>query len=88
LQGLKRILFFSVAAVFVVPLGLLSIYKWDSSKNRGAEFGYWGDFNRTSNALASIQGISIHCGKRVIGFGLRDSFMIPGLILLVPIHSA
>lgn len=45
--------------MIVVPLGLISYYKWDSSVNRGSEFGYWGDFNRTSNALSSIPGLTI-----------------------------
>jgi hypothetical protein len=53
---------FSVVAVFVVPLGGLALYKWDSSENRGSKFGYWGEFNRTGKSLASIPGISISNG--------------------------
>jgi hypothetical protein len=48
-----------VLGIFIVPLGLLGFYRWDSAKNRGSEFGYWGDFNRTRNALASIPGIAL-----------------------------
>ena len=32
---------------------------WDSSRNRGSEFGYYGEFNRVSNALAAVPGVTI-----------------------------
>ena len=34
-------------------------YRWDSGTNHGYQFGYYGDFNRVSNALASIPGITV-----------------------------
>src|SRR5688572_19371947 len=34
-------------------------YRWDAGRNHALPFGYYGDFNRVSNALASIPGITI-----------------------------
>jgi len=59
MELLKRVFLYSGLATLVVLLGMFSLYKWDSSVNRGREFGYWGDFNRMSNALSSIPGIAI-----------------------------
>ena len=33
--------------------------RWDSEKNRGFTFGYWGEFNRVSNALASMPSVAL-----------------------------
>ena len=51
-----------IAIVLMLILSLVAFigsYHWDSSKNRGKEFGYYGEFNRVSNALASISGVTI-----------------------------
>ena len=34
-------------------------YRFDSAQNRGYRFGYYADYNRVSNALASIPGVTI-----------------------------
>ena len=34
-------------------------YRWDSAQNRGSKFGYYGEYNRVSNALASLPGVTI-----------------------------
>ena len=50
----------SLVLVFVViPVAFIAWYRWDSARNRGREFGYYGDYNRVSNALASIPGVTI-----------------------------
>ncbi|HEX7861778.1 MAG TPA: hypothetical protein VF773_15690 [Verrucomicrobiae bacterium] len=56
---MKRLAICAIAAVLVIPSGLIAFYKWDEAKNRGSEVGYWGDFNRTSNALAAVPGVLI-----------------------------
>jgi hypothetical protein len=45
------------AVLFVVAFALF--YRWDSAQNRGSEHGYYGEFNRVSNALATIPGVTI-----------------------------
>jgi len=34
-------------------------YRWDSRVNHGFTFGYYGEFNRVGNALASLPGITV-----------------------------
>lgn len=56
--------FFYVAVLpllFLLISGLacIGLYRWDASRNRGYTFGYYGNFNRVSNALAGIPGIGI-----------------------------
>jgi len=48
-----------LSAVAVVFVGFVFWYRWDSGTNHGYQFGYYGEFNRVSNALASISGITI-----------------------------
>jgi hypothetical protein len=56
---MKKIALLVVVGIFIFPFGFYGFYRWDSAKNRGNEFGYWGDFNRTKNALASIPGVTL-----------------------------
>jgi hypothetical protein len=44
--------------VVAIPIGWAGWYRWDSARNRGKQYGYYGDFNRVSNALASIPGVT------------------------------
>ena len=67
----------AVASLVVVLLAAIGWYFWDSSRNRGSLSGYYGEYNRVSNALASIPGVSITNGwyngdvtLEEIGFGL------------------
>ncbi len=48
-----------VVIILVMVVALIGGYHWDSSRNRGREFGYYREFNRTSNALASIPEVTI-----------------------------
>ena len=48
-----------LTAVLVAFVGFVLWYRWDSETNRGLKFGYYGEFNRVSNALASLPGITI-----------------------------
>src|SRR6266404_1105743 len=48
-----------LAAVVVLFVGFILWYRWDSGTNHGYRFGYYGDFDRVSNALASIPGITV-----------------------------
>lgn len=50
---------FSVLAVVGILVALLAWYRWDSASNRGYQHGYFGEFNRVSNALAPIPGVMI-----------------------------
>lgn len=45
--------------MIVIVLGGIGFYRWDSGVNRGLRFGYWGEFNRRREALASIPGVTI-----------------------------
>ena len=48
--------------IAVLIIGLFAIVGWyffDGSRNRGFEFGYYGEFNRLSNRLASIPGVVV-----------------------------
>lgn len=54
-----KALLFIVVATVVILAGFVGWYSWDSSRNRGNEFGYYGEFNHVSNALASIPGVII-----------------------------
>lgn len=53
----KTILFLCVLLV-VAPVALFGWYRWDSSQNRGYEFGYYGVLNKVKNALATIPDIA------------------------------
>ena len=55
---MKTFTFILLAAV-VVFVGFVLWYRRDSATNHGYQFGYYGEFNRVSNALASIPGITI-----------------------------
>lgn len=48
-----------VFTVLILPAAVIIWYRWDSGTNRGHEFGYYGEFNRVSNAVASIPGIVV-----------------------------
>ena len=48
-----------ILALIVFFFGFLGWSSWDASRNRGREFGYYGEFNRVSNALASIPGVTV-----------------------------
>ena len=48
------------ALLFVATtVALIGWYGWDSSQNRGYEFGYYGDFNRVRHGLERIPRIAI-----------------------------
>ena len=49
----------SSGVVVAILVAFVLWYRWDSGTNHGYRFGYYGDFNRISNALASIPGITI-----------------------------
>jgi hypothetical protein len=48
--------------ILTVPIVYLGWYLLDSSTNRGWHFGYYGQYNRTRSALASLPGVSITRG--------------------------
>jgi hypothetical protein len=54
-----RILINAFAVFLIVAFCFIGFYRWDSAVNRGWNRGYWGEFNRTSNALSSISGVKI-----------------------------
>src|SRR5688572_6052170 len=48
-----------VATLLAVAMMLPFLYHWDSNTNRGFTFGYYGQFNTVSNALARFKGVTI-----------------------------
>jgi hypothetical protein len=49
-----------IAWIVILPvLALICWYGWDSRKNHGLSFGYYGQFNNVSNALAGLSGVQI-----------------------------
>ena len=51
-----------IIIIAVLIIGLFASVGWyffDGSRNRGFEFGYYGEFNRLSNRLASIPGVVV-----------------------------
>jgi hypothetical protein len=55
---MNKILLAFAAMVGVVVM-LIFFYRWDSGKNRGNTWGYYGEFNTVSNSLAKIRGVTI-----------------------------
>jgi len=57
-----------LAAVCILAVGFIAWYRWDTSRNRGHRWGYWGEFNTISNTLAQLPGVTIvkaHCNEDV-----------------------
>jgi hypothetical protein len=55
---MKRII--TVLGTFVALFVVAVLwYRWDSGTNHGYCWGYWGQFNTVSNALAEIPGVKI-----------------------------
>ena len=49
-----------VARAFIlIIVAFFCWYGWDSGKNHGLRFGYYGEFNNVSNALARLPGVHI-----------------------------
>jgi len=67
-----RLAFATAAVVIVILVALIGCYKWDSSRNRGSNFGYYGEFNRVSNALASIPGVTVTQGWPNLDVSLEE----------------
>ena|SRR5258705_9944536 len=77
---MKAVLFCLVLLISAI-VAFIAWYRYDSAQNRGYEFGYYGDFNRVSNALLRIPNIRIagsfaNCDVTLEEFGfelLRNS---------------
>jgi hypothetical protein len=53
-------LWVKIAWALILPvLALFCWYGWDSRTNRGLKFGYYGEFNTVSNALARLPNVRI-----------------------------
>jgi hypothetical protein len=61
-SGLGKSLLQLLAALVLILIAIAVFYWWDASKNRGRESGYWGEYNRVSNALASLPEVKIKSG--------------------------
>jgi hypothetical protein len=48
-----------ISALVVLIVALIFWYRWDTARNRGHSWGYWGEFNAVSNALATVPGVTI-----------------------------
>ena len=55
---MKRAIIILSMVVAVCIAGILS-YRWDSETNHGYRWGYWGQFNTVSNAVAKLPGVTI-----------------------------
>ena len=49
----------SICGLLGAIIGLISWERWDEPKNHGLSWGYWGEFNNVSNALAQIPGVTV-----------------------------
>ena len=58
----------------VAPVVYFAVYWWDSSQNRGYEFGYYGEFNRVKHALAGIRDITVLDSWANADFGRLEEF--------------
>ncbi len=54
-----KILLAIVALGIALIVGFIVFYRWDSARNRGYQWGYFGEYNSISNVLASIPGVTI-----------------------------
>ena len=45
--------------LLMIPIMFAVWYRSDSARNRGREFGYYGEFNRVSNALVRIPRVTV-----------------------------
>ena len=48
-----------ILALAMLIATLIFGYRWDSARNRGHTWGYWGEFNAVSNTLATVSGVTI-----------------------------
>jgi hypothetical protein len=55
---MKRLVEITGVSILLIA-ALLYWYAWGSRQNRGLSFGYYGEFNTVSNALARLPGVSI-----------------------------
>jgi hypothetical protein len=58
-SGLGKSLLQLLGVILLIPISIAAFVWWDASKNRGSESGYWGEYNRASNALASLPEVKI-----------------------------
>jgi hypothetical protein len=58
-SGLAKSLLQLLGVLVWILIAIAVYYWWDASKNRGRESGYWGEYNRVSNALASLPEVKI-----------------------------
>lgn len=77
-----------LAAVVLSFVALVLGYRWDSSTNHGYRFGFYRDFNRVSNALASLSGITItqawaNCDITLEEFGFNATTAEGGLVRIM-----
>ncbi len=49
----------AITALAALIAALILGYRWDTATNRGHTWGYWGEFNTVSNALAKVPGVTI-----------------------------
>ena len=56
---MRRFGFFLLFVLIVAVTCGPAIYVWDSNRNRGFLWGYYGDFNAISNELARVPGVTI-----------------------------
>ena len=47
------------SVVVVAFIAFVFWYRWDSGKNRGLAYGYYGEFNTVSNRLSKLPGVTI-----------------------------
>jgi hypothetical protein len=60
LDGVRMKRVIAVLGAFVVLFVVAVLwYRWDSGTNHGYSWGYWGQFNTVSNALANLPGVKI-----------------------------
>ena len=58
-----------VLGVLIIAVSPLAYYRWDSRKNHGYTYGYYGEFNRVTHALAGIGDITVRDSWANADFG-------------------
>lgn len=60
-------------SILVAVVALVAFYKWDSAKNRGFTFGYYGELNTVTRAASDLPDVaSVRVAAANIDIGLEE----------------
>jgi hypothetical protein len=57
----KKMKWIESVLIFLLIIFVVFIlwYRWDSTRNRGFTFGYYGEFNTVRNAVKALPGVTV-----------------------------